>query len=159
MTRYLLIHDGAADSASYFSTRSDFGAWGPPVELAAVRDNYDAILELTEPDAFCRVNPRAARIGFVIRSLAVLEEARRRDLPGDVLFVPSRLTALDAYAMARATLMAARELSAGHRLTAADLATEKNGRGLGEAFGARLVGRELAYDLKTGAPIDYGMVR
>jgi len=76
----------------------------------------------------------------------------------DIIFSPSLLTRLDRHRSLRPTLLAARAMDAGHRIVAADLATETGGAGMSAELKDTVIGRVLLYDLPSGSAIDFGMI-
>ncbi|MGQ9370195.1 SAF domain-containing protein [Azospirillum sp. ST 5-10] len=125
--------------------------------LAELAGRYDVLVPTDDPrrPVFAA---EGARIGFLCTELASFEAAMRHRPPGDVVFMPSPLARLDLLVRDRRTLRAARALPRGTVLTAADLAEEVGGAGVGAAFADHLLGRAALYDLDAGAPLDYGVV-
>lgn len=158
MTKQFLVTEGSEGNADFFHARPEFSEFGSPLSLADIKEAYDLLVEITDDSAKYELNGRRPRVGFIVRDLRLLKRLRARNLPGDILFAPSRLAVLDALATERMTLVAARHLVRGTTVKQADLATEKNGAGVGATFLTYLIGRELAYDIDAGSPIDYGVV-
>ena len=127
--------------------------------LESARADYDVLIECKSVDQEIDTVSPGLRIAYVVRDASVLCQLQTLPLRFDVLFIPNRLTVLDAYSFGRFTLKASRDLAAGHAITTDDLALERNGAGIGVESQERLVGRHLAYAINRDMPIDFGLLQ
>jgi hypothetical protein len=136
-----------------------------PLEFDAIVDSAleDVLAEfdVVIPADDLRVAPRLsgkARVALHCVRLEALEHLVSIGGDLDIIFSPSLLTCLDRYRSMRSTLLAARAMDAGHRIVAADLATETGGAGMSAELKDTVIGRVLLYDLPSGSAIDFGMI-
>jgi len=141
-----------------------FDRW--PFEISQSREaspqdvvgDYDLILPIDGPIVPPIGGRDGLRLAFLCTGVAALHSVLAADLPGDILFYPSRLALLDLERAARRTLVAARPLGAGEVLAAEHLADEDGGVGLDVTLKSAVMGRRVLYDLAAAAPIDFGMI-
>ena len=122
-----------------------------------VLNEFDVVIgtdQLREP---LRVGP-GAKVAFHCTHLEALEHLVSFGSGVEILFQPTFLARLDRHRALRTTLISARALDAGHRVTARDLLTEIGGLGMAVALEATAIGRPLLYDLPSGSAIDFGMI-
>jgi hypothetical protein len=122
-----------------------------------VLHEFDVVIgadQLREPP---RVGP-GARVAFHCTHLEALAHLVSFGSGAEILFQPTFLARLDRHRALRMTLILARALDAGHKVTARDLVTEIGGLGMAATLKATAIGRPLLYDLPSGSAIDFGMI-
>lgn len=156
----ILVRDLAT---ARFPEEDDDAFW--PLELDRSVDEpvedvlagYDVVI----PADDLRVPPRMKGGSRVALHCVRLEAVRHLASTAgdfDIVFSPSLLARLDRHRVLRSTLLAARAMDAGHRIEAADLATEPGGSGMSADLEDTVTGRVLLYDLPAGSAIDFGMI-
>jgi hypothetical protein len=124
-------------------------------------DGHFAKFDVVIPSDELRAPPRlggGARVALLCTHLEALKHLASFGRNVEILFQPTLLARLDRYRSVRSTLVAARALDAGYRITAADLETETGGAGVSADLKATVIGRPLLYDLASGSAIDFGMI-
>lgn len=126
-------------------------------ELAAAVVDYDMVI----PADHLREQPLGGdslNLAFLCREVDAYLRVVSMKPPGDIILYPSAVAVLDMLRQGRLTLIAARELSAGHILMADDLDEEIGGPGVGLNLSSTLIGRRVLYPLIPGQAIDFGYI-
>jgi hypothetical protein len=104
--------------------------------------------------------PVGTAVGLAVTELDQLHAAC---VPGAlwafVLFLPSQLACLDILRQGRQTLIAARDLLPGDRITADDVAFKDGGSGIDAAQKDRVLGCGLCYPLRAGDALTFGFLQ
>ena len=128
---------------------------GIEIALAAVARGAAVLekhitLDRTLPGPDHRASLEPGDFAALVRGVRVIEAALG---DGDKRPMPSEV---DTRAVARRSLVAARALAAGHRLTRGDLAVKRPGTGIPPADLDRVLGRRLAMPLDVDDIVDWG---
>ena len=127
---------------------------GDAVTLAAValgarviEKHFTLNRELPGPDHRSSLEPE--EIAAMVRSIRTVEDAL-----GTGIKAPSKSEANTA-SVARKSLVATRDLQAGKKLSAADIAILRPGTGLAPSLFENIIGRTLGSDVEAGTPLQW----